>query len=116
MNYGLYLSASGVLTNTYRQDVFANNLANVETNGFKPDVPMLRQRDAESVEDQLGFDVSNEIMDKLGGGALAAKQRINFAPGSLKATGNRIGCRADRRRTSSLRCKRWMLRGRRQSR
>ncbi len=88
MNYGLYLSASGVLTNTYRQDVFANNLANVETNGFKPDVPMLRQRDAESVEDQLGFDVSNEIMDKLGGGVLAAKQRINFAPGSLKATGN----------------------------
>lgn len=88
MNYGLYLSASGVLTNTYRQDVFSNNLANVETPGFKPDIPSIRQRDAEAIEDQLGFDVSNELMDQLGGGVLAAKQRINFAPGALRSTGN----------------------------
>ena len=88
MNYGLYLSASGVLTNTYRQDVFANNLANVETVGFKPDMPSIRQRDPESVEDQLGMDVSNEIMDRLGGGVLAGTQRINFTPGSLQSTGN----------------------------
>ena len=26
MNYGLHLSASGVLTNLYRQDVYANNI------------------------------------------------------------------------------------------
>lgn len=88
MNYGLYLSASGVLANTYRQDVFANNLANVETPGFKPDIPSLRQRDSEALEDQLGFDGSNELMDRLGGGVLAAKQRINFAPGALRPTGN----------------------------
>ena len=35
MIYGLYLSATGVLTNSYRQDVIANNLANAETVGFK---------------------------------------------------------------------------------
>jgi flagellar basal body rod protein FlgG len=28
MLYGLYLSATGVMTNSYRQDVIANNLAN----------------------------------------------------------------------------------------
>jgi len=88
MNYGLYLSASGVLTNTYRQDVFANNLANVETVGFKPDSPSIRQRDPESAEDQLGFDMSNELMDRLGGGVLAGTQRINFTPGTLQKTGN----------------------------
>ena len=88
MNYGLYLSASGVLTNTYRQDVFANNLANVETVGFKPDMPSVRQRDPESVEDQLGMDISNEIMDRLGGGVLAGTQRINFTPGTLQKTSN----------------------------
>ncbi len=86
MNYGLYLSASGVLSNTYRQDVFANNLANVETPGFKPDLPSIRQRDPESIEDQLGIDRSNEVMDRLGGGVLAGTHRINFTPGSLRMT------------------------------
>jgi len=37
MNYGLYLSATGVLTNMHRQDVIANNLANANTVGFKRD-------------------------------------------------------------------------------
>ena len=87
MNYGLYLSASGVLTNTYRQDVFANNLANVQTPGFKPDVPTIRQRDPESIEDGLGIDRSNELLDKLGGGVLAGDQQINFAPGALRVSG-----------------------------
>ncbi len=88
MNYGLYLSASGVLTNTYRQDVFANNLANVETPGFKPDMPSIRQRDPEAIEDQLGFEGSNELLDRLGGGVLAGRQRINFAQGAHRPTSN----------------------------
>jgi flagellar basal-body rod protein FlgF len=88
MNYGLYLSASGVLSNTHRQDVFSNNLANVETPGFKPDMPSIRQRDPESIEDQLGSNVSNELMNRLGGGVLAGTQRINFAPGAHRPTGN----------------------------
>jgi len=88
MNYGLYLSASGVLTNTYRQDVFANNLANVETPGFKPDMPSIRQRDPEAIEDNLGFEGSNELLDHLGGGVLAGRQRINFAQGAYRATHN----------------------------
>ena len=32
MLYGLYLSATGVMTNSYRQDVISNNLANAQTN------------------------------------------------------------------------------------
>jgi flagellar basal-body rod protein FlgF len=88
MNYGLYLSASGVLTNTYRQDVFANNLANVETPGFKPDIPSIRQRDPEAIEDNLGFQGANELLDRLGGGVLAGRQRINFTQAALRPTGN----------------------------
>ena len=90
MNYGLYLSASGVLTNLYRQDVFANNLANVQTVGFKPDVPAIRQRHPESVEDGLGRDVSKRLLDRLGGGALAGPQRINFGAGPLQQTSNQL--------------------------
>jgi flagellar basal body rod protein FlgG len=86
MNYGLYVSASGVLANTHRQDVFANNLANVETFGFKPDMPSIRQRDAEAVEEQLGPNYANELLDRLGGGVLVGTPRINFDPGALRQT------------------------------
>ena len=48
MNYGLYLSATGVLANTYRQDVIANNLANSETVGFKRHLATFQQRPTES--------------------------------------------------------------------
>ncbi|MEX0652911.1 MAG: flagellar hook basal-body protein [Phycisphaeraceae bacterium] len=88
MNYGLYLSASGVLTNMYRQDVFANNLANAQTAAFKPDIPAIRQRHPEAVEDRFGGDVSHRLLEKLGGGVLAGPQRINFASARLEKTGN----------------------------
>ncbi len=87
MNYGLYLSASGVLTSMYRQDVFANNLANVNTTGFKVDLPAVRQRDPESTENSFGSDVSKRLLDRLGGGVLAGPQRISFSPSSLQKTG-----------------------------
>ncbi|MFW6059097.1 MAG: flagellar hook-basal body protein [Phycisphaeraceae bacterium] len=88
MNYGLYLSASGAMTNLYRQDVYANNLANVNTVGYKADFADLRQRAPEAVEDRLGFDVSHRLLDRLGGGVLAGPQRIDMSPGQLTETGN----------------------------
>jgi flagellar basal-body rod protein FlgF len=79
MNYGPYLSASGVLTNTYRQDVFANNLANVETVGFKRDVPTLRPRNAEAIEKNFGSELRKRMLDKLGGGVWAGEQQTDFS-------------------------------------
>ncbi|MAE67685.1 MAG: hypothetical protein CMJ18_25810 [Phycisphaeraceae bacterium] len=88
MNYGLYLSASGVLTNMYRQDVFSNNLANARTVGFKPDIAGISQRPPESVEDGFGFDLRQDLLDKLGGGVFAGPQHINFDVGRLERTEN----------------------------
>lgn len=88
MNYGLYLSASGVLTNLYRQDVFANNLANVETAGFQRDVPSVAQREAEAVESGLSTPFRQMLLDRIGGGALAGPQRIAFSQGKLNETSN----------------------------
>ncbi len=87
MNYGMFLSASGVLTNSYRMDVFANNLANSQTAGFKPDFPGLMQRDAEAVEDRLGFSASHDLLDRLGGGTFAGPQSVSWAVGVPEATG-----------------------------
>ena len=88
MNYGLYLSASGVMTNMYRQDVFANNLANVHTHAFKEDLPELRQRRPEAIEAQLGMEVSHELLDRLGGGVFAGPQRFDMTAGPMTETGN----------------------------
>lgn len=87
MDYGLYLSASGVLANTHRQDVFANNLANVQTVGFKPMLADIRARPAEAGEDAVPFAASHKLLDRLGGGVLAEPQGAQFGVGAPQATG-----------------------------
>jgi len=87
MSYGLYLSASGVLANLYRQDVFANNLANEATVGFKVDTPMVRQRPPEVTEGGFFPGDSNALLDRLGGGVFAGPQEIRWAPGEPVAGG-----------------------------
>lgn len=86
MNYGLHLSASGVLTNLYRQDVFANNLANVGTVGFKRDLAAISQRAPESLENAHPAKYRNTLLDQLGGGVLAGPQKIDFRSGALQQT------------------------------
>ncbi|MEM0915014.1 MAG: flagellar hook-basal body complex protein [Planctomycetota bacterium] len=86
MNYGLYLSAAGVLTNRYRQDVFANNLANVHTHAFKPISPTIANRPPESIENPDRFGTANELLDRLGGGVLAGRQTVDFTVGPHEVT------------------------------
>lgn len=87
MNYGVQLSASGVLTSLYRQDVLANNLANMDSVGFKPDIVAARQRDPARIEDGLGYMPSNKLLEKLGGGVMMARNVINYGQGALQTTG-----------------------------
>ncbi len=88
MNYGMYLAASGALTSMHRLDALTNNLANVNTTGFKPHAPAVRQREVARVEDGLGRMDSNAMLERLGGGVQLARTRIGFAQGALKQTGN----------------------------
>ena len=46
MNYGLYQSAGGVLSNLREFQVISNNLANAKTTGFKADLTLAQQRSA----------------------------------------------------------------------
>ena len=88
MNYGLNISASGVLTSMYRQDVLANNLANIDTPGFKPDSPFATQRDPARIEDGLLALPSNQLLERLGAGTLLAPNRTSQRQGDLQQTGN----------------------------
>ena len=52
MIYGLYLSASGVMTNSYRQDVIANNIANSNTTHTESGEPYRRKEVSLSTDSQ----------------------------------------------------------------
>jgi len=86
VSYGLQISASGVMTAMYRQDVFANNLANAQTVGFKADIPSSLARQDVRDEDNLPFLPSNALLEKLGGGTLLRPNRIDFTQGQLKTS------------------------------
>ncbi len=88
MLYGLYLSAAGVMTNSYRQDVIANNLANSETAGFKKDLATFRQRAVASREAPGAAGWSNPLLDQIGGGTLADPTLVDTSQGDLEGTSN----------------------------
>ncbi len=85
MNYGLQISASGVMAALYRQDVLTNNLANLDSVGFKADIPATYLRPAAREEDGVHWLPSNGLLEKLGAGVLLAPNRVDFTQGSLEA-------------------------------
>jgi flagellar basal body rod protein FlgG len=89
MLYGLYLSATGVMTSSYKQDVVANNLANSESVGYKRDVASFQQRLTEA-QQRLRPGLSNQMLEQLGGGTFCAPTLIDTRQGELEPTGNAL--------------------------
>lgn len=88
MNYGLYLSAAGALTSLHRQDIYANNLANVNTPGFKPDMVFTRQRLPERLESPHLPADPQWLLEQLGGGQLVDPTYASLGQGILTRTAN----------------------------
>jgi len=86
MPYGLYLSAEGAHAQATRLEVIANNLANVDTVGFKRQLALFQARYAEETEQGLDYPGSGTIND-VGGGVLVEETQTDFSPGPLKSTG-----------------------------
>jgi flagellar basal-body rod protein FlgF len=84
MIYGLYLSATGVMASSYRQDVISNNLANAETVGFKRDLATFEER---RVESQTGGGADPRWRN-LTGGLWASATALDSSQGELESTGN----------------------------
>jgi flagellar basal-body rod protein FlgF len=89
MIYGLYLSATGVLTNSYRQDVIANNLANAQTVGFKRSLALFQQRPTEA-ESGGDHESTDPMLEGIGGGMLATPTAIDFSEGQIEETGENL--------------------------
>jgi len=86
VNYGFYMATSGLLSGSHAMDVAANNLANIETPGFKVDVSMARSREPARLEDDLFHLPSNTMLERLGGGVTPWPVRMDFAQGALEVT------------------------------
>lgn len=95
MNYGMYMAASGVQTAMARQDLISNNLANVNTVGFKPDIFTVRQRDPARIEDGMGLIDSDRLLEKLGAGVMPLPTQIDFSTSPLEKTGNPLDVAID---------------------
>ncbi len=89
MIYGLYLSATGVLANSYRQDVIANNIANADTVGFKRHLAVFQSRPTEAqAEGQPNL--SDPTMENIGGGFLVSPTMLDTSQGEMETTGNNL--------------------------
>ncbi len=95
MVYGIYQSAAGLQVNQYRQSVLANNLANVQTAGFKPDLTLVRERPVESREDGAAPSLSHPVLDELTGGSLVAPTVTSFEQGPIEPTGRPLDLAID---------------------
>ncbi len=87
MVYGLYLSADGLTTQQYRQSVIANNLANVNTAGFKPDRVAFAERLNESALRGTAA-TRNPVLDGATGGLTGLPVYTDFSEGSIIPSGN----------------------------
>lgn len=85
MPYGMYISGEGAIVQQRRLEVIANNLANVETPGFKRDVATFQARFAEAIQ-QGEVMPGSRTQDDLGGGVKVIDVQTNFAEGSLRQT------------------------------
>ena len=88
MPYGLYISADGAQAQIQRLDVVANNLANVDTPGFKRDLAIMQARYTEANQQGLSSPGDGTIND-LGGGVRLTETKTDFSPGPLKNTGGK---------------------------
>jgi flagellar basal-body rod protein FlgF len=86
MPYGMYISAEGAQVQQKRLETIANNLANVETAGFKRDVAMFQARFAEAIQQGSDYPHSRTQND-IGGGVKIIDVATDFASSSLRETG-----------------------------
>jgi flagellar basal-body rod protein FlgG len=80
---GLYTAASGLKGQTQRLDIVANNIANVNTTGFKKSDGVFRSY---FIREILREDSSLTSIGKLSSGVEMVKSQVNHRQGALKNT------------------------------
>lgn len=87
MIHGLYVSAWGAMASQMRQEVVANNMANVNTTGFRADWASMRSY--KNLDELHGEPATagRQVLWTVGGGAMVAETRTSFKPGPTHFSG-----------------------------
>lgn len=85
--YGIYMSASGAQAYSEYLNVVANNIANVDTPGFKREFPVIQARHAEEIARGMATPGMGSIND-VGGGVMMQETRTDFTKGNFQQTDN----------------------------
>lgn len=83
MVYGLWQSAAGLQTQEYRQAILANNLANVDTPGFKPARITFQERLSAAMIDASPR-TRHPVLDRLPGGLFESPVYTDFRQGAIE--------------------------------
>jgi len=83
---GFYSSAAGLVTQQNNMDILANNMANAQTTGFKPQHA--------SFADLLYQNINSKALDPVncGSGVKVGETAIDFTQGTLQQTGIETDC------------------------
>lgn len=86
-SYGLWLSTAGMKVNDLRQTIYANNLANANTTGFKHDLAVVMQRQVESRESAAPAGFAHPVLDGMSGGVHVRPSYYTHEQGNIEWTG-----------------------------
>ena len=86
---GIYIAASGMLAESLRSDVTANNLANVNTAGFKKDFAILKDYASNSIR-RINDGQNEPAVGSLGSGVWLDSTATKMTPGITRETGNNL--------------------------
>ena len=86
MSYGMYISAAGADVQSSRLQVVSNNLANVNTPGFKREIAILQARHAEAIE-RGNVAPGQRGIEDVGGGVRMSETVSDFSAGPIRKTG-----------------------------
>lgn len=84
---GLYTGASGMLAEAQRTDVISNNLANVNTAGFKKDITVTKDF-ASLLISRVNDGAEAPVIGSLGVGVMVDEVATDYSTGTVKITGN----------------------------
>ncbi len=85
MVHGLWQSAAGLQTQEYRQAILANNLANVDTPGFKADRITFQER-LSAAHAEGSARVRHPVLDALPGGLFESPVYTDYSQASLETS------------------------------
>jgi len=86
---GIYTSGSGMLAESLRTDVIANNLANADTVGYKKDVAVSKDFRSLLIR-RINDGQDQPVIGSLGTGAMVDEVATNHTTGSMRPTGNNL--------------------------